>query len=188
MFWSELLGHNWGMIAQPLVDITLPWVYGRWNARSYNHRKLDLEEDQAGLHQTVRILMLLPGSGEDPVRCELLPIALDGGTSYEALSYSWGGHLALLRVIHVDGRSFIVTDSWFRALRALRPQSGSPRTLWIGQICINQFDNEEKSHQVQMMGKIYQNAAYVIIWLVGMCRGLDPVTAAQLHVIARADR
>jgi hypothetical protein len=27
---------------------------------------------------------------------------------------------------------------------------------WVDTVCINQTDNQEKSHQVQMMGEIYQ--------------------------------
>jgi hypothetical protein len=37
--------------------------------------------------------------------------------------------------------------------------------VWIEAICINQADDQEKSHQVAMMGDVYENASNVLIWL-----------------------
>jgi hypothetical protein len=39
------------------------------------------------------------------------------------------------------------------------------RVLWIDAICINQQDDEEKAHQVQMMRQIYSLAKDVVVWL-----------------------
>jgi hypothetical protein len=39
------------------------------------------------------------------------------------------------------------------------------RYLWIDAICVNQADKEERSQQVQQMGKIYSHAEKVLIWL-----------------------
>jgi hypothetical protein len=35
----------------------------------------------------------------------------------------------------------------------------------VNPICINQKNDDEKAHQIQMMGDIYRNAAQVLIWL-----------------------
>jgi hypothetical protein len=37
--------------------------------------------------------------------------------------------------------------------------------FWIDAICINQDDIPERNSQVQMMGDIYTNATFVMIWL-----------------------
>ncbi|KDN63517.1 putative heterokaryon incompatibility protein [Colletotrichum sublineola] len=42
---------------------------------------------------------------------------------------------------------------------------GKILNLWVDAICIDQNSNREKSHQVQMMGRIYEAAKNVICWL-----------------------
>ncbi|EFQ28953.1 heterokaryon incompatibility protein [Colletotrichum graminicola M1.001] len=37
--------------------------------------------------------------------------------------------------------------------------------LWVDAMCIDQNSSQEKSHQVQMMGQIYEAARNVIVWL-----------------------
>jgi Heterokaryon incompatibility protein (HET) len=50
------------------------------------------------------------------------------------------------------------------ALQHLRlPQMA--RTLWVGAICINQDNLDERSEEVSKMGLIYGNARRVVIWL-----------------------
>jgi hypothetical protein len=39
--------------------------------------------------------------------------------------------------------------------------------LWVNQICINQVDEAENSHQVAAMGRIYSSAKVVLIRLPG---------------------
>ncbi|RYP33979.1 hypothetical protein DL767_004500 [Monosporascus sp. MG133] len=47
--------------------------------------------------------------------------------------------------------------------------SVKPALLWADALCINQEDNAEKSHQVNMMAAIYSKATMVTVWL-----GPDP--------------
>jgi hypothetical protein len=49
-------------------------------------------------------------------------------------------------------------------MRRLRSPSHS-RVLWIDAICINQNDDDEKSHQVGMMRKIYKACQKCTVWL-----------------------
>ncbi|KAJ9143520.1 hypothetical protein NKR23_g6600 [Pleurostoma richardsiae] len=84
--------------------------------------------------------------------------------SYEALSYVWGlsteGH-----TITLDDRGNIpVTDNLFAALRRLRNRD-MRRVLWVDSLCINQQSIEERNEQVQMMGRIYNSATSVVVWL-----------------------
>jgi hypothetical protein len=37
--------------------------------------------------------------------------------------------------------------------------------LWVGAICINQEDLDEKTVQVPLMGEVYSSAELVVIWL-----------------------
>lgn len=46
------------------------------------------------------------------------------------------------------------------------------QVFWIDALCINQFDDDEKSVQVQRMGSIYENATDVLIWL-GRHEGIE---------------
>ncbi|KAJ4296565.1 hypothetical protein N0V90_006611 [Kalmusia sp. IMI 367209] len=46
-----------------------------------------------------------------------------------------------------------------------RPLSPLTSLICVDALCINQNDEEERSHQVQLMGAIYSNASNVISWL-----------------------
>ncbi|KAH8744640.1 heterokaryon incompatibility protein-domain-containing protein [Hyaloscypha sp. PMI_1271] len=83
--------------------------------------------------------------------------------TYEALSYTWGT-AAQTRNILINNYNFPVTENLETALRHLQLQEGD-RIIWVDAVCINQKDNSEKNHQVQMMAKIYERAKKVIIWL-----------------------
>jgi hypothetical protein len=37
--------------------------------------------------------------------------------------------------------------------------------VWADAVCINQYDNAEKGHQVKRMGIVYENAEEVLVWL-----------------------
>jgi Heterokaryon incompatibility protein (HET) len=41
-------------------------------------------------------------------------------------------------------------------------------------ICINQANDEEKGHQVKLMGQIYSTAAFVLVWLGCESGGTQP--------------
>lgn len=39
------------------------------------------------------------------------------------------------------------------------------RTLWVDALCINQEDNDERAHQVGLMGQIYSKSKTTLLWL-----------------------
>lgn len=84
-------------------------------------------------------------------------------SDYDAVSYTWG-QSSLSKYMESDGETCSITDTIDDMLRFLRSPSDT-RALWIDQICINQDDIQEKSHQVAMMGSIYSNAEHVHVWL-----------------------
>jgi hypothetical protein len=88
---------------------------------------------------------------------------LQNNPRYEALSYVWGDSADALE-ISVNGNRFRVTRSVHDILKAVRSPT-SKQTFWVDQVCINQKEDHEKNHQVQMMGDIYQAATGVLVYL-----------------------
>ena len=86
---------------------------------------------------------------------------------YEALSWCWGTDPPdyAIKIDH-GGRIYKkrVTKALALALKYLRLPDRE-RILWVDAICINQEDDNEKNHQVQMMSRIYRRASEVAIWL-----------------------
>jgi hypothetical protein len=60
--------------------------------------------------------------------------------------------------------SFGITENSRAALKRLRLRD-RPRVLWIDQLCINQWDNNEKARQVQLMRDIYAKSQACLIWI-----------------------
>ncbi|KAK4183149.1 heterokaryon incompatibility protein-domain-containing protein, partial [Podospora australis] len=86
----------------------------------------------------------------------------------EALSYVWGSeyNLTPIYIKSDDGTNqhLLITENLRIALLHLRDPL-LERVLWIDAICINQHDDQEKSHQVQSMANIYASASRVTVWL-----------------------
>ncbi|XEV04628.1 hypothetical protein FSHL1_009915 [Fusarium sambucinum] len=119
--------------------------------------QIDLQSHQ------IRILRILPGNRDDPLRCILRTACLDDDNKYEALSYAWGDPLDCLS-IEVNGSQKSITVNLFNALRRLR-YAESERYLWVDALCIDQENDVEKSHQVQLMSNIYSRTTTAILWL-----------------------
>ncbi|KAF5692875.1 heterokaryon incompatibility protein [Fusarium denticulatum] len=110
----------------------------------------------------IRLLVIQPGVFRERLRCVLKTVSLDGELpSFEALSYCWN---ELRDTVIVDNHTISVPSdlAWF--LRRLR-RKATPRTVWADSICINQNDNKEKGHQVNMMREIYQSTAEAQVYL-----------------------
>jgi hypothetical protein len=67
-------------------------------------------------------------------------------------------------VIFVDEQQVAVTKNLYEALRELQ-YSDKERTLWVDAVCINQSDDEERTHQVSQMRHIYKRASSVVVYL-----------------------
>lgn len=128
---------------------------------TYEYSRLSDESDY------IRVLLLLPGQRDDPIRARLEPCSLSVRPSYEAISYAWGSRADNAVVIICKGGidyKVEIPKSLHEALKRLRHHSES-RLIWADAICINQADDKEKNHQVRLMRKIYQRASNVVIWL-----------------------
>lgn len=147
----------------------------RCKSTSCNCRKPETSELR-GLYERlpsrdhIRILEILPGSGEIvECRLHLAQLAEDLYT-YEALSYTWRpGHPVSqyyppIPTVKCDGQEIIVGVNLFAALQTIR-DAERPRMIWADALCINQNDIEERSQQVRKMGTIFESAFKVLIWL-----------------------
>ncbi|PPQ91384.1 hypothetical protein CVT25_004151 [Psilocybe cyanescens] len=161
----------------------------------FNHRKTSFNPVDIPLYlpldstqDCIRLLVLNPGQGSEGIDCSLAVVSLARDPSYTALSYTWGspirrsaslwtfrGIIQYLRdraeqtrshppTIVIDGHRVSITPNLESALQHLRHPS-LPLVIWVDAVCINQGDNEEKEHQVNLMRKIYTQAKTTFVWL-----------------------
>ncbi|KAF2028294.1 hypothetical protein EK21DRAFT_114062 [Setomelanomma holmii] len=88
---------------------------------------------------------------------------------YTAISYC-AGDPQKTRELRIDGKSFNAFANLAHAIeetyRHCRGTSGNEEPMiWADQICINQSDLLERSHQVSFMQKVYENACAVTVCL-----------------------
>lgn len=146
----------------PFPVVRLTESEPKHSRRPFQHHAL------TGPHE-IRLVELLPGGLNDPLRCKILHVSLDENPKYEAVSYVWGQPTTTSTspTLTVEpGRGHIrVTNNCNRVLRILRDYIRK-RTLWIDAVCINQDSDatEERNHQVGLMGDIYRQAACVLIY------------------------
>jgi len=103
-----------------------------------------------------------------------VPLGKVSSYMYTAISYVWGPPEPTYD-INISTGTMSITRNLFTALPYL---IRFKTYLWIDQICINQKDNDEKSSQVLLMGKIYQLASNTDIWL-----GEDDGTMRQIQYL-----
>jgi hypothetical protein len=111
-----------------------------------------------------RLLTILPGSDDQPIRCSLRCYSTNETQSYAAISYCWGDNNKQTNKIFVNGQLLRVTRSAFEALSTLRSFYRTT-TIWIDYICIDQENERDKILQIPLMPRIYENAREVIVWL-----------------------
>lgn len=118
----------------------------------------------------IRVVVLDAATDEAvPLTCSLMQYPRSArAVEYYAVSYVWGKpeFTQSLEVRHDgDDTSYLrITPSVDVLLRHLRTLSDSCY-LWIDAICLNQNDEAEKAQQIPMMGRIYEEAKGVHIWL-----------------------
>ncbi|KAM0811766.1 putative Heterokaryon incompatibility domain-containing protein [Seiridium cardinale] len=174
VYWAEIIARcddiNEANVISPLSALTLS---GPSQNPSAVYRTLEKDTKE------IRLITLLSGDGDEPVRCQLgyAHLAAESLHKYECLSYCWGNTMDIMKIcLGVNDRAedndeqpkyqdFLITKNLHSALRHLRFQDGRERTLWVDAICINQDDMVERGEQVSMMRQIYARASNVVIWL-----------------------
>ena len=111
-----------------------------------------------------RLIRLEPNkSHSQPLRCKLLEVRLSDHPDYESISYAWGP-LEFSSTLAISDSYKKITESLALALRKFRGRD-NPRLLWADAVCINQEDVVEKGSQVEMMGNIFRQSRWVLVWL-----------------------
>lgn len=117
-----------------------------------------------------RLLRLLPENQRSQrIQCSLSVHSIDTvpRIEYSALSYTWGDADTVRdssAVIEIDGAEVHIRQNVFSFLQLMRYEK-FPTPIFIDAICINQEDEKERDEQVKHMGKIYEKASTVIVWL-----------------------
>lgn len=109
----------------------------------------------------IRLLSLKPR--DDTVTISLYSASLKDKPHYEALSYTWGDTKER-EEIRCNDQWATIPKNLYNALRNLQ-QVDRARTLWVDGICINQWDNLEKSGQIRIMSHIFESAQIVLVWI-----------------------
>jgi len=110
---------------------------------------------------SIRLIKYLPTDAPDLINVSLEVDQLNSVPLYQAISYVWGEPGETKEII-CNGRPKTITVTLFNALQRVRERS--PNSLvWADAICINQQDDVERSHQVEMMGRIYEQACTVLV-------------------------
>lgn len=84
------------------------------------------------------------------------------------------------QIAHWDIFQFIMgyDEAWNGGETTQRIEGWSHRYYWIDAVCIDQDNDLERGHQVNMMGSVYGDAACVIAWLGSSSAGSDQATSA----------
>jgi hypothetical protein len=121
----------------------------------------------------IRLLRIhLVEDDSQPIHCNLLPPQLinDVKGNYSALSYC-SGDLKNTDTVFVDLVPCNVFANLAHALRESRHfwKEANPQdetfTLWVDQICIDQFNLEERSHEVGLLKSIYESGKMTLVRL-----------------------
>ncbi|KAF2802208.1 HET-domain-containing protein, partial [Mytilinidion resinicola] len=141
---------------------------------------------------SIRLLRIKGDHGAGVLRCTMTEADLDDNPVYEALSYTWqkdqSGFLEVVSLssrigkvakqweklsnIGVGNETIICNDQYLKvtpnlhdALLHLRRRSRRRTAIWIDAICIDQSNVHERNAQVNMMGRIFDSARQVVVWL-----------------------
>ncbi|KAK3685357.1 heterokaryon incompatibility protein-domain-containing protein, partial [Podospora appendiculata] len=146
--------------------------------------------------QHIRLIKLCLDNIDGPIECQLLPpvhLTIASG-NYTAISYCAGDPTRTSPIL-VNGVRFNVFANLAHVLDATRDywrktfpnNTGRDCILWADQICINQANLAERSHQVGFMRSIYSCAERTLIclstgpvdtkgieWLIQLHESVDP--------------
>ncbi|WAO95425.1 HET domain-containing protein [Fusarium falciforme] len=124
----------------------------------------DIEDTYISLDsRQIRLLTLEPGKYGDEIVGHLEIVDLKDEPIFEALSYCWGDRTDVCEIT-VDEHKVCVTRNLYGALQRLRYETVT-RQVWADAICINQEDDVEKAHQVNLMKDIFTRASGTTLFI-----------------------
>jgi len=115
--------------------------------------------------EIISLLHIIPKLDSDRLMCSLDTFRLEEAPLYTTLSYVWGEE-PVDRVIALNGRPVKVARNLHRILQYLSNRDSG--ALWIDALCIDQSNLQEKSRQVQLLGKIYGSSRATLVDLQGL--------------------
>jgi hypothetical protein len=113
---------------------------------------------------STRLLKVFPSEPDSDTVASLEEVDLDTHPVFECLSYTWGTSTNTSRVT-IDNKPVAIRKNLYGFLRKLSSSTQTTRTVWVDAMCISQTDLDEKAHQVAMIGRIFSQAARVLVWL-----------------------
>jgi Heterokaryon incompatibility protein (HET) len=131
---------------------------------------------------SIRLLHLLPGAKEEPLRGIISTVSFESAGRYRALSYVWGTVTQSERLWTSTG-IVRITPNLKAALQRLRRKEET-LVLWVDAICINQDDKGEKGHQIRLLPQIFQHATSMFAFLKGNER-MESTIATLMQIRAK---
>ncbi|PQE09074.1 Heterokaryon incompatibility protein [Rutstroemia sp. NJR-2017a BVV2] len=110
----------------------------------------------------IRLIRFLRNN-KTPMEISLSCVFMDEHPQYHCLSYVWGNPTSVYPIV-VDGVEILVNQNLGEAFQRIEGED-DVEFLWADALCINQKNEVEKMHQVQMMDRIYGEATVVLAWL-----------------------
>lgn len=123
---------------------------------SFEHERLKLSE------RSIRLFQIQYGKG-GMISLGMTQFSADRRPPYKAISYTWGSNLNPKSVL-VNGKVFPLHINLWELIYHLKLRE-ERSFLWADALCINQFNLRERNFHVQLMGRIYEKAESVIVWL-----------------------
>lgn len=124
---------------------------------SFEHERLKLSD------KSIRLFQVQRGRDNEPISLRMTQFSAQRRPPYKAVSYTWGSAQNPKQIL-VNGKAFHLHLNLWHLLYHLR-QSGETSFIWADALCINQLNLRERNFHVQLMGRIYQRAESVIVWL-----------------------
>ncbi|KAI1385563.1 HET-domain-containing protein [Hypoxylon trugodes] len=139
--------------------------------RSTNFSGDELYSEEDSIYEPLNIskfetrflkVIRIPRNPTKRMSFEIEKFSLSRPPNYLTLSYCWGD-ITHLSSIRVSGNKVYISKNLESALRHSGFEPGD--YIWADAICINQDDDNEKAHQIGLMGHIYSKAQETAVWL-----------------------
>lgn len=124
---------------------------------SFEHERLKLSD------KSIRLFQVQRGSKNETLSLRMTQFSAQRRPSYKAISYTWGSSNNPKDIL-INGKIFSLHMNLWNMLYHLRLK-GETSFLWADALCINQLNLKERSFHVRLMGRIYEQATSVIVWL-----------------------
>lgn len=131
---------------------------------------------------SIRLLKILSDRVHDKISCTIEELRGEEQLEYYALSYHWGCPIST-REILLNGEKIGLHESLWQFLHQMQESGRCSPYYWTDSLCLDQANRAEIEQQVPRMGKMYADAAPVVVWL-----GQDVGSEEEFWVCSYWDR